>query len=369
MHLTEDLVHEEHKFDGLYRIRHVDQNAGFSAIVTYALNGVRRALDRNLRPIIDYTNHDVNSFFYQPEMGDNVWSYYFEPIMGLDADILKTTASPVLTEEPGELLRDHQRTPERLATFWADEEPDDKPRWKDEKRALGRAYVNKFLRVKPHILHKVDQFASDTFQGLNICGIHIRGTDLDYATPVPLSKYLEAAAHYLRSGYDALFVATDQEQFLDTFQEVFGPDRVFSLPALRSDSVVPAFKRQEGTPYRRGEEVLIDILLLSRCQFLIKGPAAVGEFATWFNPDLECLDFGLQSQFDCSNVAPAFNTLNVGNQAWLPWKIRQVRYSVYRVFRQTKRKVLDKIIGQAKKLLPKPLREFLWQHIGRHVYS
>jgi hypothetical protein len=37
---------------------------------------------------------------------------------------------------------------------------------------------------------------------------------------------------------------------------------------------------------------------MSRCDFLFKGAAAVGEYALWFNSSLECHDFALESRFD-----------------------------------------------------------------------
>jgi hypothetical protein len=67
---------------------------------------------------------------------------------------------------------------------------------------------------------------------------------------------------------------------------------------MRSDNDVAAFELENGSPYKKGEDVLIDTLLLSRTNSIIKCAAAGGEFALWFNENLEVLhDFALESKF------------------------------------------------------------------------
>ena len=46
----------------------------------------------------------------------------------------------------------------------------------------------------------------------------------------------------------------------------------------------------QGNYYTKGEDVLIDCLLLSKCDFLLKCTSAVGEYALYFNPQLRCID-------------------------------------------------------------------------------
>ena len=69
--------------------------------------------------------------------------------------------------------------------------------------------------------------------------------------------------------------------------------RVVSTDCLRSTDHVAPFEMRESTPYQRGEDILVDMLLLSRCDFLLKGVSNVGEMAMYFNPQLECKDLSL----------------------------------------------------------------------------
>ena len=56
--------------------------------------------------------------------------------------------------------------------------------------------------------------------------------------------------------------------------------------------------RDAGRAHAKGVEVLLDTLLLSKCDFLLKSASAVSEFALYFNPHLinRSYDFGLEDQ-------------------------------------------------------------------------
>jgi hypothetical protein len=49
-------------------------------------------------------------------------------------------------------------------------------------------------------------------------------------------------------------------------------------------------RAKDGRNYRKGEDVLIDCLLLSRSDFLLRCQSNVGELATYFNPELPVID-------------------------------------------------------------------------------
>ena len=86
-----------------------------------------------------------------------------------------------------------------------------------------------------------------------------------------------------------IFVATDQRQFVEEMKSRYGA-RIISRDVVRSDSSVNTFQKREHLGYVIGEEVLLDCLILSRCDFLLKCISAVGEYAMYFNPKLRCID-------------------------------------------------------------------------------
>ena len=155
--------------------------------------------------------------------------------------------------------------------------------------------MKKYVVVKPHIQKIVDNFVDEYFNNKSIIGCHVRGTDFAYATATSVEKYFEI----LDTQKDVhIFLATDQTQYVDLFKNKYGNERILTYDSLRSDNDVAAFELENGSPYKKGEDVLIDTLLLSRTNQIIKCAAAGGEFALWFNEKLEVLyDFALESQF------------------------------------------------------------------------
>ena len=111
----------------------------------------------------------------------------------------------------------------------------------------------------------------------------------------------------------AVFLATDQEQFVERYGS-----RLVTRNAARSRSDVPPFHMKHAGGYQLGLEVLIDVLLLARCDHILKCAAAGGEMALWFNPDLSCTDFALTSHFDSRlsyETDPAFLSLGVESRS------------------------------------------------------
>lgn len=292
-------------YEQIHVIHNGDPGAGFSALITYALNGVRRAVARNWLPVVDFSSGNT-PHFYDPDHGENVWEYYFEPVAGVSSARLQqwlkagdVSPDQVHRYTDEQVVDWHVNDPERITTFWGPVDVEDRRAWMAHKREMGRDYVGHYVRLKPHIVDKVDGLQRSLFGRPYMFGVHIRGTDFSYARPTRVVEYFEAIekkAEALGTVDFGVFLATDQEQFVSTFEQRF-PGRVVTIDAARSGNDVAPFKLKDVSPYKKGEDVLLDILLLSRCDFLFKSVSAVGEYAMWFNPELECTDFALTSEY------------------------------------------------------------------------
>ena len=316
-------------------IHNVDEGAGFTALMVYALNGVRKAVENNELPVVNY-DKKTTLHFYEPTIGENIWEYFFEPVASVSYEQLKKYLNENLIGEQDilqysskEIYHTHLKDKGRLATFWAMEEPGDKVEFMTEKRALGRTFVKKYIRVKPTILQKVEAFRQEKFKAKFIIGVHIRGTDFAYAKPTSIDQYFESIDAFIQDKklkeYQ-VFLATDQEQYVVLFKEKYG-DKVITYEALRSKNDVSPFQFKNASGYKKGEDVLIDILLLSSSQYLFKSAAAVGEMALWFNDELSCTDFALESQFENAKFYQLKSTylkLNVDKKSRISLLMRDV---------------------------------------------
>jgi len=332
----------EHQYDLIHVVHNGDRGAGFSALVTYALNGVRRAHERNWLPVVEFTAAET-PHFHDPAYGDNVWEYYFEPVAGLSSGQLrewleagKVTHEQVHRFSDRETVDWHVGDPDRITTFWGREQVHDRAAWMERKRRLGRDFVRRYVRLKPQIVEKFDQLCERLIRPGVTFGVHIRGTDFYYARPTQPEAYfgaIEAKGRELGYSEFRIFLATDQQQFVTAFETRF-PGRVATCDALRSGNDIAPFKLRDVSPYKKGEDVLLDMLLLSSCAYLFKSVSAVGEYAMWFNPALECTDFALTSEFVSDKPllwAGAYLTLDVDRQGPLRvalWRAARIAIQV-----------------------------------------
>lgn len=341
MNERELLFWQGKRYEGFLIIQNHDLHAGFGALLLYALNGIRKAEAMNVIPVIDF-NCSNSRYFYDAGKGEAVWDYYFEPVSPYNYPQIRAWQEAGIVSEQvvhfissAEAAYTHQHDPERLATFWAWQVPKDKKSWMSAKRSLGRQYIQNYVCPKRHILQKVGDFTRNNFKAKLVIGIHIRGTDFTYAQPIPVETYARELENLLGKNEQKdyqIFVATEQQQYLDFFIGRYGRKVVY-LNVTRSDSHIAPFRFENVSGYQKGEEVLLDTLLLSRCQHIIKGPAATGELALWFNKNDSITDFALQSQFNethYSQLESAYALLNIGGKGALRLQYHRLREHLVR---------------------------------------
>ncbi len=290
-------------------------NAGFFAQVQFALNQIQYAERHGLVPVVEFGSDSVDgpNAFYEEAAGPNVWEYYFEPIGGVAPAEARRAASQgegrIWALDYWELWRLHWHDPRSVFTYpygyyerVRDRASRPDERWWRDQRAKGRDLVARHVRVRPEILAKVDAFQTARFTP-HMLGVHARGTDKGdtgtgaaLARVVPPEEYFPLIDRHLADHPDdRIFFATDQRQFVERMRERYG-DRLVTYDSQRSDSTVNVFQQlaPAGRGNRaKGEDVLIDALLLSRCDALLKCTSAVGEFAQYFADDLPAVDLNV----------------------------------------------------------------------------
>jgi Nodulation protein Z (NodZ) len=199
--------------------------------------------------VIDFKDRGL---FYEPQRGPNWWEYYFEPIHLVRRGV-KPLPSPHLP-----LKESYHRL------------------------------IEKYIKIKPFLLQKADRFAHQYFKGGAIIGVHYRGTDkkneafrTSYAA---MQRKIEEVVKKKKYHDYKIFLATDEEHFLTFLKEKF-PKRVIATASMRSKDEQPIHFRQEEH-YRAGEEAIIDALLLSKCDFLIRTQSNLSAFSSFLNPKM-----------------------------------------------------------------------------------
>ena len=215
-----------------------------------------------LTPLVEWTN----SIYKDVRYGNNVWDYYFEPIC---VDSL----NKINMEQNREWKRE-SFTRERMSSM-----------------------IKKYVIVKPHIKKKIDSFWEDNFSNNNVLGVHLRLTDKLNCTahgepisglPVQLDYYIKHIHKYLnKENNSKIFLATDSLDGLDRLKHEFGDSLVYREDVIRSSGYKSVHHDLVGDNYKKGEDVLIDCLLLSKSNFLFKGISCVALAALFFNDNLD----------------------------------------------------------------------------------
>ncbi len=163
----------------------------------------------------------------------------------------------------------------------------------DSQLDLDVAYrlVHKYIGVRPEINDKVDAFVERHYGQRPVLGIHYRGTDKRAEAPlVTYREFSDAVRRFLddHGEFDCLFVSSDEQSFIDHIAKEFGRQVrvVFHEDQERSTSDVAIHRSRIGDPFTKGEEAVLNCLLLARCGSLMKTASILSGWSKLFNPDL-----------------------------------------------------------------------------------
>jgi len=235
-------------------------------------------------PFPFWTNTIYDDWSMHDQFGSNVWEWYFE----------------VDFPSHGEKLINHPHIilPREYQT-----------------RVTMHEMIKKYVRPLPYILEDLADLIEAV--GPNPLGLHIRRTDKNECTrfgepetgkPVPLSKYIEHAEKYLENRPESrIFLSTDDYSVIECMQEHF-PKRVsFQKDCIRSTGNISVHHGDKLNGYKKGKDVLIDCLMLSQCDHIIKGISNVALCAMFFNLDLTAEN--MNSIYNCDTREDFVNDL------------------------------------------------------------
>jgi hypothetical protein len=154
----------------------------------------------------------------------------------------------------------------------------------------GARLLRKYLRPKPHISKIVeDYWISLGIEG-PVLGVHFRGTDKSEGPRVSWQHCLRTLEDYLRNDYTikAVFVASDEQGFIDFMKKSVTSPPVYSHDDhYRSNSDRPIHTDLKNGAYEKGEDALVNALLLSKCSIVIRTTSFLSAWASIFNPELK----------------------------------------------------------------------------------
>lgn len=206
----------------------------------------------------------TDGLYLEPANGPNWWNYYFEPIDTGDA-----AGAPELVISPPF----HDRCANHVERHLP--------------RARGGALIDRHIRTTPPVRDRVDSYMRAHWAGASVIGVHYRGTDKSSdARRVPYAEVESVVRQHLGDGASApsrIFLATDEQAFVDFMHARF-PGQLLVRDMFRSRDGRPIDVVNADSNYQKGLDAVIDCLLLSRTQFLIRTASNLSLCAALFNP-------------------------------------------------------------------------------------
>ena len=151
--------------------------------------------------------------------------------------------------------------------------------------------LHRYVRVRPGPLWAAMAFYTQHVLARgqrSLLGLHLRGTDKLRnigGRIIGPREYRPLIQRFLtRRPHALLFLATDSPSFLAEMHQEYG-DRLIVYDALRSERNAFA-DRKIANNYKKGTDALVDALLLSCSNLLIKPASALSEFSVYWNTAL-----------------------------------------------------------------------------------
>lgn len=161
---------------------------------------------------------------------------------------------------------------------------------------LERAHklLHNYMPPKKWLICEVEDFVNQHFRSGPVLGLHYRGTDKSSeAEPVQPDLVIDAVNRYIAGHptFHTVFVASDEQSFVEfAARQIVGARVVAHEDELRSrDGKAIHSKANAGDPTQKAHEALMNSLLLSRCDVLVRTASFLSAWASVFNPRLPVL--------------------------------------------------------------------------------
>lgn len=256
------------------------RDSGFFSNFNCVMSNLEAQLGRDgcVAALVDWTPHlDGSQFVYGDRQDGNVWLHFFEPLRFTNVPLKQFDVWDYPATR-GRLITGN----EAYATYKFN------PFWRRRYHALFSRHVT----VKPYLTGRAEAIFKAHMAGKFCIGVHYRDPRHSKECPNPIPPpevFVERVRALQPAGRDiAVFLATDFSPAVAVFQAAFGDALVLQPAVSRVDaqSADQMHHIRIDPSVTLGEEVLVDCLLLARCQVLLHVTSNVATAAGYMNPRL-----------------------------------------------------------------------------------
>lgn len=278
---------EEYEGQTVYLADEQGHNMGFFAELGVTLIKLYYADTRGFTP---YVHWGENYLYYEPDgiNGEkNAFLHYFKPVSNVSG--IDKAAHVVYSD-----ITHYEQVKKIYDAVSYDVS-------EDYINAMARM-MKKYIQYNDGTRNYLETEYEKLLGNKKTLGVHFRGTDFrrqynNHPVAVRIEQEIEKVKELLeKSGYEQIFLATDENEAVKTFQKVFGNKVKVYEDSFRDDDGDESIAFSKGNraqhKYKLGLEVLRDQYTLTHCRGLVCGYSNVTFIArimrrSWFEKDFD----------------------------------------------------------------------------------
>jgi len=155
---------------------------------------------------------------------------------------------------------------------------------------MAKDLFEKYLGFSPKIMEEVNAFTNQRFTGKRVLGVHYRGTDKTMEAP---EVTIDELLHWIRTllandpALNLIFLSTDDVKVIQYITDSNLPIPMISRDdAIRSETGDQIHLKQEYSKVTINHDAIVNCLILSRCDHLLKTASLLSDCSVVFNPGL-----------------------------------------------------------------------------------
>ena len=267
--------------------------AGLFSNVMFVLNHLKISKKHQFIPIIDMENfptiyNEKNSI----KKNKNSWEYYFNSLNKYKLNDVYKSKNVIFTNNK---FYKHMTHNINNKSFYS---------------------LKKLIRIKKEYIQYANKFYNKYMKRKKVLGIHLRGssykTSANHPSPPTLNQ-LKIKINYLlkKKKFDKIFLCTEDKMYFDFMKKEFGK-KIIYINSYRSykDDAFKVYSRKNHR-FNLGKEILIETLILTKCQTFLYLHTNVSAFVKFFS----------NKKINFIKIKNGFNTSNEYYARW-EWYIR-----------------------------------------------
>jgi len=259
--------------------------AGLFSNFIFVLNHLKIAISCKYIPIVDMKNFPtIYNEFKKINNTNNSWNYYFNNKIKVKLTHIYKNHRYILTSNKFSKSFTHNIDNDKY-----------------------RNYFNKYFTIKKKYLNFTDLFAKKNFLKKTLA-VHLRGTSYKNSANHPFPTTDDQTINLIEkilieNNYSKIFLCTEDLNYLNVIKKKF-KDKVIFLKNVYRSYHDDAFKKYPKNLHRfkLGEDILIESLLISKCDGFVYTNTNVSEFVKFLDKKKKINYFLIQNDFNSANA-------------------------------------------------------------------